>query len=207
LDHSSGRGLATDHRVLVEGVAYDDESSCGAINVEPVHVSVFPELDTSCNTVLPDNGAAPREPSRFDLGAEMLSTIGAEQPMPRPLRADAEIAVEFPFGSTMLDQRAQQIVESAYKLAVASAVKSVEVIGWAASSRLEDGTTLSEPPALARRRADFVRSALISLGVDEQHVHSSAVADVHAADGVHDETWRRVVIRIIVSGEPQPRRR
>ena len=42
------------HRVLVEGVAAADRPRiCGGVVLEPVVLSVLPELDASCNTILP----------------------------------------------------------------------------------------------------------------------------------------------------------
>ena len=41
------------HRVLVEGTVSTEPRICGGIVLEPVVLSVMPELDASCNTLLP----------------------------------------------------------------------------------------------------------------------------------------------------------
>src|SRR6185503_1089238 len=41
------------HRVLVEGVVSDEPNICGGKVLKPVVLSVLPELDASCNTILP----------------------------------------------------------------------------------------------------------------------------------------------------------
>src|SRR5690606_35596645 len=41
------------HQVLVEGVVSDAPRICGGIVLEPVRLSVMPELDANCNTMLP----------------------------------------------------------------------------------------------------------------------------------------------------------
>ena len=41
------------HQVLVEGVVSDEPRICGGIVLKPVVLSVLPELDNSCTTMLP----------------------------------------------------------------------------------------------------------------------------------------------------------
>ena len=41
------------HQVLVEGVVSDEPGICGGRVIKPVALSVMPELDASCNTMLP----------------------------------------------------------------------------------------------------------------------------------------------------------
>jgi len=184
------------HRVLVEGTAYDSESSCGAINIEPVHLSVFPEIDPVCNTILPDNGSAPREGSQFDAPPEVLSQIGAERPQPLPLASIAEVSVHFPFGSAVLGQSAQQAVESAYKLASVSRLESVIITGWSSNTKLDDGRILTEDYSLAMQRAKHVHDALIALGLRSTLAHVAASGAWVVPDGVHDADHRKVVIVI-----------
>jgi outer membrane protein OmpA-like peptidoglycan-associated protein len=177
------------HRVLVEGRAHDGQTSCGAINVSPVHLSVLPEIDTGCNTVLPDNGTSPLDPSRFDAPPEVLSQTGAERPPPSPLTKDASWSIVFDFGSTFLNQLNQQLVESAAKSIVASSVAKVIITGTAASAKLDSGQVLDEDPALATNRATLVRNALVGLGVDPQVLELRTTPGLVKADGVHD--WQR----------------
>jgi hypothetical protein len=41
------------HRVLVEGTISNEPRVCGGVVLKPVVTSVMPELDASCNTMLP----------------------------------------------------------------------------------------------------------------------------------------------------------
>jgi hypothetical protein len=41
------------HRVLVEGTVANEPRICGGVVLKPVHLSVLPERDASCNTMLP----------------------------------------------------------------------------------------------------------------------------------------------------------
>ena len=44
------------HRALIEGVVSDEPRICGGLVLKPVNVSVLPEIDESCNTILPADG-------------------------------------------------------------------------------------------------------------------------------------------------------
>src|SRR6185295_3838408 len=41
------------HRVLVEGTVSAEPNICGGKVLKPVHLSVLPDRDASCNTMLP----------------------------------------------------------------------------------------------------------------------------------------------------------
>src|SRR5688500_2823828 len=41
------------HRVLVEGTVSNEPRICGGVVLKPVHLSVLPERDASCTTILP----------------------------------------------------------------------------------------------------------------------------------------------------------
>ena len=41
------------HQVLVEGVVSSEPRICGGVVLKPVHLSVLPERDASCSTILP----------------------------------------------------------------------------------------------------------------------------------------------------------
>jgi outer membrane protein OmpA-like peptidoglycan-associated protein len=184
------------HQVLVEGTAHDGQSSCDAINISPVHLSVLPEIDPHCNTVLPDNGTRPLDPSRFDAPPEVLSQIGAERSAPVPLTNDAHWSISFDFDSAFLNQLTQQQVESAAKAAAASVVASVAIAGRAAAVRLDDGTILSEDPSVANRRAEAIAKAFTGLGVDPKLIDVRVDPQLVAGDGVHDWEHRSVEIDV-----------
>jgi outer membrane protein OmpA-like peptidoglycan-associated protein len=184
------------HQVLVEGIAHDDQSSCGAISISPVHLSVLPEIDNRCNTVLPDNGARPRDPTRFDAPPEVLSQIGAERPPPVPLTKAAHWSIAFDFDSDFLNQLTQQQVEAAAKATAISSVASVVIVGRAAAVRLDDGKALSEDPAVANRRAKAVAAAFEGLGVGPELIEVRTNPQLINGDGVHDWEHRSAEIDV-----------
>lgn len=153
------------HRVLIEGVAHDDEMSCGAIHIDPVHISPLPEISPECDTVLPDNGAAPRQGSIFDLPAEVLAQNGSDIPPPPPLRTDTTFAVVFDFDRAILNLANQAKVETIARAIIASSVSRVIVTGRAGRSRLTDGTVMTETPGIADARTAVIREALLGIGV------------------------------------------
>jgi hypothetical protein len=76
------------HQVLVEADVSDKPRICGGIVLEPVHVTPMPELDPSCNTILPaeaqytiDFNPRPPGPSGGRLAFEGQKTAREEQPV------------------------------------------------------------------------------------------------------------------------------
>ena len=82
------------HRALIEGVISDEPSICGGKVLKPVKISVLPDLDPSCNVMLPDDGRytvpfAPRGPGPRARLAELQArglreaqVPGGERPAP-----------------------------------------------------------------------------------------------------------------------------
>ncbi len=153
------------HKVLVEGVAHDDEVSCGAINIDPISISPLAELDYNCDTVLPDNGTGPRGGSIFDLPAEVLARNGADVPSPPPLSQPATFDITFDFDRSNLNLLNQGKVEMMARAIMASQVTRVIVTGHAGRSRLSDDSMLVENPAIGAQRAAVISAALIGIGV------------------------------------------
>lgn len=187
------------HQVLVEGIAHDDEMSCGAVNIYPVHVSPLPEITDACNTVLPDNGAAPREGSRFDLPAALLARNGSDVPPPPPLRANTVFTVGFAFDSTILNLTNQAKVEMAALAIMRSPVKRVIISGRAGRSRLSDGTVMTEVPAIAAKRITAVANALIGIGVRPDTVEMRQAGITTATDPIQGVESRDVAIQVVLA--------
>ena len=184
------------HRVLVEGVAHDGETSCGAISIDPVHISPLPELDYSCDTVLPDNGTAPREGSIFDLPPDVLARNGSDVPPPPPLSANTSFAVVFDFDRAVLNLANQAKVEMIARAVMASPVRRVIVTGHAGRSRLSDGSTMREAPQIAAQRTDAVSKALIGIGVKPSIVETRAIESTAIDAPVPDLDSREVTVEV-----------
>jgi len=188
------------HRVLVEGVAHDDQTSCGAINIDPVQISPLPELDYSCDAVLPDNGSAPREGSLFDLPAEVLARNGGDVPVPPPLTKNMAFAVVLDFDRAVLNLVNQAKVELIARTIMASPVARVIVTGYAGQSRLDGGSIMREAPDIAARRMMVVRDALIAIGVPQKIVEVRTVASSPEGGSVLGPESRQVTVDVIVAG-------
>jgi hypothetical protein len=184
------------HRVLVEGVAHDSESSCGAITLDPVHLSPFPEIDAACDTVLPDNGAMPREPSIFDLPPHVLAANGGAMPTPPPLQGDTTFSVLFDFDRANLNLFNQANVEMIGRAIMNSQVRQVIVTGRSGRSRLSDGSTMIESKAVGALRAATVSDALVLLGVAPQLVSQRSVDHTPVDAQVGDVNSRNVTVEV-----------
>jgi outer membrane protein OmpA-like peptidoglycan-associated protein len=168
-----------------------------------VHLSVLPEVDTRCNTVLPDNGTAPLDPSRFDAPPEVLAQIGAERPPPSPLASDTRWTIGFDYGSAFLNQLSQQRVEIAAKTIAASSVAHVTITGTAMGAKPQNGPVLTEDPTLAARRAEVVRTVLVGLGVSPKSLEVRTKPGPSVANGVDDWQRRNAEIEVRVGTRPR----
>jgi outer membrane protein OmpA-like peptidoglycan-associated protein len=184
------------HKVLVEGEISAEPRSCGGIVIQPIHLSVLPEIDRSCDTVLNDNGDKPSEPGFTQAPPQILDLIGEPLPPPPGPYSDTAFAVPFGFGSTFLGINGQQIVENAAKYAIASKAKRIEITGFAASSKLDDGTVMVEDAALADKRANDVSIAMAGIGVKRSLIKINPHTLILTGDGIHDADNRRVSIKI-----------
>jgi hypothetical protein len=184
------------HRALIEGVAYDGESSCGATVLDPVHISPLPEIDTTCDTVLSDNGVAPREPSIFDLPPAVLAANGAVMPTPPPLDSDATFLIIFEYGSAHLNLFNQANVEKIARAIMNSKVRSVTVTGYSGEARLSDGSSMDEPATTGRLRAEAVAHALVLIGVAPNLVGSRNVEKTPFGAHVSDVNSRNVTVEV-----------
>jgi hypothetical protein len=184
------------HRVLVEGVAARDRPQiCGGIVLEPVVLSVLPELDASCNTLLPAEERynltfePPRPPGP---SAGRLAFAGAAPPAPaEPARV---FELRYDFDGLIVFRHAGEltaILDAARTLGA----RSVAIAGHRGSVLLSNGTTLVEQPAIARRRAEQVAELLRGAGLDEVEYRVRWLDEPGAADG-DDAALRRVTIEL-----------
>jgi len=187
------------HKVLVEGMAHDDQISCGAINIDPVQISPLPELDFSCDAVLPDNGTAPREGSLFDLPPEVLARNGGDVPTPPPLTKNMAFAVTLDFDRTVLNLVNQAKVELIARTIMATPVARVIVNGHAGESRLDDGSIMREAPEIATRRMAVVRDALIAIGVPKKIVEGRTADSPPEGSSVLGPESREVTVDVVLA--------
>jgi len=184
------------HKALIEGVVSPDgERISGGVVLSPVKVSVLPELDASCNTILPAAGFA--DPPHHRTPGPSNSREGErnrERPAPpQPPFKSESFDVPFAFDvSEHLFARDSRMVSAAASYAAAIKASAVEVIGYRSGALLSDGTRLQERADVASRRIAKIVGMLEHAGVSPAIVTSRrSDADF---DGVDDYQTRRVAI-------------
>jgi hypothetical protein len=182
------------HRMLVEAVDTGSaEQYCGGQVLSNVRVSVLPEIDNTCQTVLDPEGVTLPPPPPFAPPA--LSTEPAT-----PL-ASSTYAVLFAHQSDFIGTGLGSIpffaeVEKAAKLAIRGNARSVVVTGHAISTLLVDGPPATESLATAQARAERVALALRMLGVPAGKISVQASPAVPVADGAAAWLGRSVLIDV-----------
>jgi outer membrane protein OmpA-like peptidoglycan-associated protein len=178
-----------DHQMLVEGVV-TDQRICGGLVLKPVKVSILPEVDVTCNVMLPAMGY-PDPPHERGPGPSGARGV-APAPTPRP----TPVVYTAPFKSQTFDAPfdagnvrpwgpALSAIQNAARYANAAKATNIHITGYRAAFRLTDGGEWTEPAGLAEQRAKVVEQALrsldlpsgIRLSVDwhERPVHASGM--------------------------------
>jgi hypothetical protein len=184
------------HQVLVEGIVSDAPPICGGVVLEPVWLSVMPERDANCNTLLPaeerytiDFNPRPPGPSAGRL-AFAPDPAAAPAP-PRPVGAQtSELYFDFDRGVSF---RHPADLVAILERARAIAATRGRVTGVRGAHRLSDGTLLEESPAVGQRRAEEVARLLegaglkVPLSIDWKDGEPEA-------DGIDDWRSRRVTV-------------
>lgn len=187
------------HQVLVEGVVSDKPQICGGVVLEQVRLSVMPELDASCNTMLPaderytiDFNPRPPGPSGGRLAFDPAP--GSATPPPPPVGPQT-INVYFDFDKSLSFRHPATLVNI---LDVASKIGAtrMNVTGLRGAHLLSDGTLLRETEAIGQRRAEEIARLLKGAGLEVATTvtWSDGEAD---ADGVDDWQSRRVTVELL----------
>lgn len=172
------------HEVLVEGTVAAGPRICGGIPLRPLHVSVMPEINRSCNTVLPAEAGYAPAPSPL-------------APAPRFADTAREFVVPYDFDSDYLTLHTTRIVVEAARIAKLAAPSKISVKGQRGATRLSDGRILKERPGIEQIRAKQMGDHLIGLGLPADHVTVTWTAEPSAPDGVNDAARRRVTITLV----------
>jgi hypothetical protein len=186
------------HRVLVEGtVAGEQPRICGGIVLEPVVLSVLPELDAACNTpVLPaeDRYNLTFEPPRPP-GPSAGRLAFAGTPPPAPAESPREFALRYDFDGLVVFRHAADLTEI-FDAARARNARRITITGRRGSVRLSNGTTINEQAGMARRRAEQLSELLRGAGLTDVAYEVSWHDEPGAADGLNDPALRRVTVEL-----------
>jgi len=186
------------HQVLVEGIVSDKPAICGGIVLEPVRLSVMPELDANCNTMLPadarytvDFNPRPPGPSGGRLAFDPAPGAAPPPPPVGPqtlnLYFDFDKSVSFRHPAALVN-----IVDVAGKIGATK----MRITGVRGAHLLSDGTVLSESTTIGRHRAEEVAGLLKGAGLDVE-TNVEWVEGGADADGVDDWQSRRVTIELL----------
>ncbi len=189
------------HRVLVEGtVAAGRERVCGGVVLEPVVLSVLPELDAACNTpVLPAEDRynltfePPRPPGP---SAGRLAFAGGTPPPAAPAEAPREFALRYDFDGLVVFRHAGELT-AILDAARARNARRITITGYRGAVLLSNGTTLTEQPALGRRRAEQLATLLRGAGLTDVDYEVEWQDEPGAADSRNDAALRRTTVELM----------
>jgi outer membrane protein OmpA-like peptidoglycan-associated protein len=183
------------HRALIEGVVSDEPRICGGIVLKSVNVSVLPELDDSCNTILPAEGYPdpPHHRTPGPSNSEREERQRTREEIKPPFTTKSfDVMFEFDVGQRLFS-RDTPIVTSAARYAAAAKAKSVEVVGYRGGALLSSGERMMESEEVGKQRAEMVKNMLVHAGVQPSIVRTRAAA-AEAPDGIDDFKLRRATI-------------
>ena len=191
------------HEVLVEGTIEKGPRVCGGIPLKPVKLSVLPEINQACNTILPAEPGIEAPPTRRPAGPSTRQPGGAPTARPAaPVRpappfTEREWRVLYDFDSAFLFSRDTRSVNQAADYAVASKAKRIEIVAHRGATLLSNGKVLVEGEAIAAQRAERVVALLKGLGADPDSVNVQVVSSPPRPDGKTDPETRLVSIRVL----------
>lgn len=188
------------HEVLVEGTVAPGPRVCGGIPLKPVKLSVLPELNLACNTILPAEPGIEAPPTRRPAGpSTRQAPVTVTRPAPEKLTppyVEREWKIFYDFDSDFLFSRDTRIVSQAAEFAIAAKAKSVTVTALRGTTLLSNGRILNENETTAARRAEKVVDMLRGLGTSAESVTVRLVPGAAKPDGISDPDSRLVTIRV-----------
>lgn len=195
------------HRVLVEGTVSKESRICGGVVLNPVRLSVLPERDASCNTILPaeEQYNLTFEPPRPPGPSKGRLAFAADPPRPAdtpraPAAASAsapvrEFVVQYDFDGMIGFSHAGALGQVLNYARQANA-RSIEISGQRGAVRLSNGQTMVEAESIGQRRAEQVANALQGAGLTDPDYKVTWVDRSAGVTGVDDHLTRRVVVTV-----------
>ena len=202
------------HRMLVEGQLADGPDVCGAKPLKNVKASVLPDLDPSCNVILPAAGY-PDPPNHRGPGPSGVKGGAPEErprrgppEAPKPPFAVQEFTATFDADSDRKWRPATQAINQAFRYAQASNASRVEIMGYRAAIRLSNGQDFVEKDSIAEARAKTAEEAFRVLGIPATtKLDVKWQAKPLPSTGTEkDAQSRKVVIRVVPGPQPAPTR-
>ncbi len=189
------------HKVLVEGTVSNEPRICGGIVLKPVRVSPLPELDGSCNTILPavDQYTVPFAPRPPGPSGGRLAFQAAAPPLPPaaapPATGPKEFALQYDFDMPVMGRHAavlSQILDYARTLGATR----LRVTSYRGSTLLSDGRVMTEAAGIAGARAKEVVELLRGAGLTQPVIDVTSRSEPERATGVDDWRSRRTTVLV-----------
>jgi hypothetical protein len=188
------------HRVLVEGTVSAEPRMCGGIVLKPVHLSVMPERDDSCNTILPAEERynltfeppRPPGPSKGRLAFDNAPPAAAP---PSALPSTKEYVIAYDFDGLVGFNHAGRLTEI-LNFARAVNATEIEIVGYRGAVRLSNGTVMEEEPAIGKRRAEQVAMLLQGANLQGPSYTVTWHDEAASATGADDYRARRVIVTV-----------
>lgn len=190
------------HEVLVEGTVAPGPRVCGGIPLKPVKLSVLPEINAACNTILPAEPGIEAPPTHRPAGPSTRQPGATPAPAPpaperpAPPFVEREWKILYDFDSAFLFLRDTRTVSQAAEYAVASKAKRIEIVAHRGATLLSNGKVFVESETIAAERAERVVALLEGLGADPTSVNVHVVSTPLQPDGKTDPESRVVSIRV-----------
>ncbi len=204
------------HKVLVEAVISSEARISGGVVLNPLLLSVLPELDPNCERMLPADGSrveyAKRPPGPGASGATRhgnaarrtanAERLWAESYTPDPIERVTKVFT-FPFtfdNPISFEPRQYTLVLEAVKYARDVEASSVEIVGHRGSVLLSSGAVMIERLGIAEERAAGIKA------IFEDHPFAPGIViargdpDVPKANGVSDFEQRYVSVTVRPGG-------
>lgn len=198
------------HRVLVEGTVTKDERICGGVVLSPVRLSVLPERDASCNTMLPAEAKydltfeppRPPGPSRGRLafagpaapaapGAPGATAAPRAPRAPAAASGDREVVIQYDFDGLVGFSHAGILSQA---LEAGRQAKTVEIVGYRGGVLLSNGQTMLEDETIGKRRAEQVAMLLRGAGLTAPALKVTWTEQTAGLTGTDDHLTRRVIV-------------
>jgi outer membrane protein OmpA-like peptidoglycan-associated protein len=188
------------HRVLVEGVVKDAPRICGGIVLEPVAASPLPELDTTCNTILPAEDRyqvpfAPRPPGPSGGRLAFDPPPGGARPAAPERAGPQDFALEYDFDTAAMGRHSGTLTQI-FNYAQKTKARSIRITGHRGATLLSDGSTMTERAELAEIRARETGKLLVGAGLDAASFDISWSSALEEPDGDGDWHARRTIVRV-----------
>jgi hypothetical protein len=183
------------HKVLVEGKVTDREA-CGAKVIEPIVISIMPELSPECNDLRMahegvDLGFEPPRPPGPSAGRLAFSLPEPPAP-PKPPFSPQTWTISYAFEG-MVNFQTPAMIEPVLSYAQLVKAKEIEVRAYRGATRLTDGPVLEEHEGIARERAEEIVRMLRGAGLKDTRFTISS--DESAAE--KGPSGRRVAITVV----------